>query len=176
MKSYFVFVRDLGRFKPDSVVYSVSVGESEREQIKLALIKEYCKNCGLYFRQRSDRTDKTIDNLAKSLFKGSAFPRLHIRSIQVSISQLYHLIIDDSFDSLEKRYSAPKGLFRLITLIDPKPIFSPKFRITKQSACPSSRKYLKSEGRQDIYTAIIGFGLILITYVVASMICSTEIY
>lgn len=176
MKNYYVFVRNLGSFTHDSVVYTVTVGQSRRELVKLALVQEYVRDCGLYFHKRSDTTDRTLENLANGLFKGSSFASLHLRRVQVTISRLYELIIDDSFTEFENNLHCPKGLFRLITMFDPKSVPLPRFSNTKTPALPSSRKDLKSEGRQEFFNAVFGFGLILITFLVASLICATEQY
>lgn len=176
MKSYFVFIRRMNGFTRRDVVYSVAVGTSKEEQVKYSLVREFCQDCGLYFKKRSDTTDEAVENLAKSLFLGSAFPTLHLRRATISISQLYALIIEDSFNSFEKRIVETKNTYKLITLFDPKTIKIPNFRHTKTPASAPSRKYLKRTERQEFQKAMINFGLILLTFLVASLIQATERY
>jgi len=176
MKSYFVFVRNMSRFDRESVVYDVTVGTSERDQIKLALVQEYVKDCGIFFKRRDLTTSTTIANLAKSLFQGSALPSLHLRRAKVSIAQLYDLLIEDGFDAYESHLKQPRGTFRLLSTLDYKTI-SPSLPCnTKRTAIPSSRKNLKYEGRYDALQACVGFGLILIIFLCAAYICGTEVY
>lgn len=101
MKSYFCFIRETGLPRPDSFVYHVGVGSSDRDQVKLALVQEYAKDCGLYFKKWSSQVDTSLD-FARSKFKPLkgrwSRPFLHAR---ISIAQLYQMIIDDSFVEYE---------------------------------------------------------------------------
>lgn len=176
MKSYFVFVRNMSQFDRDSVVYDVTVGASDRDQVMFALVQEFVRDCGIFFKRRDLTTSTTIANLAKSLFPGSALPSLHLRRAKVSIAQLYNLIIESGFDAYESKLKQPQGTFRLLCSLDYKTISPTLPCNTKRTAIPSSRKNLKSEGRQDALQACIGFGLILIAFLCAAYICGTEVY
>ena len=176
MKSNYYFVLDLNKFSPQIVVYTVSVGSSHREQVKFALVREYCENCGMYFHPVSVTSDKAIDNLAERLFPGSLLPRLGLRRAKVTISQIYSMIIDDSFGAYENSLTESPSKLHVLNVLDP--VFH--FQNSKPKSntfLPSvQRKNLKSAERESIGQAIIGFWLILVIYVIASMICSTELY
>lgn len=174
MKKNYLFARNLGKFSRDDVLYIVSVGSSQREQVKFDLVQEYCKDCGIYFQQVSDRTDTVIRNLASSLFSGCLWPSLMVRKATVSITQLYNMIIDDSFIAFEMSHHPQRHFFHLMHHIDPH--FIHHFPISKSDTLlpTKRRKNLKSSERESIGQAIIGFCLILLTFVVAGYICGTE--
>lgn len=103
MKSYYCFIRETGLPRPDSFVYHVGVGTSERDQTKLALVQEYSKDCGLYFKKWSSQVDTSLE-FAMCKFKPVrgrwSRPFLHAR---ISIAQLYQMIVDDSFVEYEAK-------------------------------------------------------------------------
>ncbi len=161
MKSYFYFVRNLNGFKSDDVVYKVAVGVSFKDVAKMSLVQEFAKDCGMYFERVSNTSDASITLLAKSLFPGSSYPEVYLRTAVVSIHQLYKMILDDSFLSFEKNLAFPKAHVQMLSH------FSPSFKLRNSTSssitiCPSlRRKYLsQSEGAQ-FTRACIGFGLIL---------------
>lgn len=176
MKKRYVFARSLAKFDRDDVIYVVLVGSSQRDQIKLSLLQEYSKDAGCYLRPVSNESDKALDNLAKSLFSGCQWPRLMLRKTEVTISELYHLIIDDSFDRFERSLVYPRSFFHLLHFIDPH--FSLHFNVLQSDTkLPAvRRKYLKSVKRESIQGAVINFGLILLTFIVAAYVCGHESY
>ena len=106
MKSKYCFIRDLGNLCPRSVVYQVWVGSSEREQIKHSLVLHYCHDVGIYFKKWSDEVDIAIHN-AGAQWKMEGNVMAHpFRYVSISITQLYQLIIDDSFTTFEDNLTA----------------------------------------------------------------------
>ena len=75
MVHYWYFFRELNRPSVESVVYYIKVGESSRQQTKFALVREFCRDCGLYFEPISRTSDDAIRNLENSLFSGSNWLR-----------------------------------------------------------------------------------------------------
>lgn len=176
MKRRYVFARNLAKFDRDDVIYIVLVGSSQRDQIKLSLLQEYSKDAGCYLRPVSDETDKALDNLAKSLFSGCQWPRLMLRKTEMTISVLYRIVEDDSFESFESTLVQPQSLFHLLHFIDPH--FSLNVNVLQSGTFLPSvpRKYLKTFKRESIQGAVVNFGLILITFIVAAIVCGHESY
>ena len=174
MKKNYLFARNLGKFSREDVLYIVSVGSSQREQVKFDLVQEYCKDCGIYFQPVSDRTDKVIKNLASSLFSGCLWPSLMVRKATVSITKLYNMINDDSFIAFEMSHHPQRHFFHLMHHIDPHFLHHLPISNSDTFLPTKRRKNLKSSERESIGQAIIGFCLILLTFVVAGYICGTE--
>lgn len=168
MKHYYYFVRDLAKATPDSFVYHVSVGSSDREFTKLCLVQEYCKDCGLYFHRVDDVSDTAIRNLEKRLFPGTKLFISPMKRASVSISDLYDMIVEDSFTLFEKSYTEKRGFFRFKCLLDNE--FYAKQNKKKNPRtlpCPS-RKYLKSGSDADWNSFLIGSALNLILFLMAA--------
>ena len=104
MKSYYCFIRNFGHMKAGNFVYHVAVGTNQTDQTRLALVQEYCKDCGIYFKKWCTQVDEAIDHAAAQfkpvgLFRGSPFIHPHI-----TIQELYSMILDDSFAAYERNY------------------------------------------------------------------------
>ena len=159
MKSKYCFLRSSGLTSPDDFVYVVWVGSSLRELAIKSLVEEYARDCGLYFKRWSPQVDSDIDK-AGSRFKtdanglGFAF-----RSISVSIQELSNLIVDDSFDAMEKAYtmSQSEKWCRFRNSIEYVSALNRSFVIL--NASPSPRKYLslaKKSQRVRVVACFIG--------------------
>ena len=144
-------------------MYVVWVGSSLRELAIKSLVEEYAKDCGLFFKRWSPDVDSHIDK-ARSRFKtdanglGFAF-----RSISISIQELSNLIVDDSFDALEKAYtmSQSEKWCRFRNSIEYVSTLNRSNVI--QYASPSPRKYLslaKKSQRVRVVACFIGIIII----------------
>lgn len=174
MKRYYYFVRNLNGFGSDDVVYKVAVGSSMREHAKMILVSEFARDCGMYFQPVSDVSDRAINSLANSLFKGSSFALMYLRRANVSISELYQMIVDDSFTAFEKNLAEPATKLRLLSILSPSFFFinQPSNCIT--SCQPRRSKYLShAEGSQNTSVAI-AFGLILGLFMLAGYLEGLE--
>lgn len=174
MKRYYYFVRSLNGFCPDDVVYKVAVGTSMREHAKMVLVSEFARDCGMYFQPVSDTSDRAINSLANSLFTGTSFALMYLRRANISISDLYRMIVNDSFLAFEKNLAEPAAKFRLLSLLSPS-----FFSINQTSKCnttcqPSRSKYLShAEGSENI-RVLIGVCLILGLFILAGYLEGLE--
>lgn len=174
MKRYYYFVRNLNGFGANDVVYKVAIGTSMREHAKMVLVSEFAKDCGMYFQPVSDMSDRAIDSLANSLFKGSSFALMHLRRANVSISELYRMIVDDSFTTFEKSLCEPANKTRLLSLLSPSFFF-----INQPSNCdtkcqPRRRKYLSHAEGSENTRVLIGVCLILVLFALAGYLEGLE--
>lgn len=174
MKRKYLFVRKVNHFTVDDVVYHVWVGTSQRELTQLSLVQCYCKDCGLFMQPWSDTTAKSVQNLANGLFPGTSASIFLLKRADVTISELYEMILDDSFTAYEKRLARPKGWSTILALFDPS--FQ---RLQTQSKCNTSclpliRKYL-SDGMEDsLFKAAIAFCLILALFLTSGYLEGIE--
>ena len=174
MKRYYYFVRNLNGFGTDDVVYKVAVGSSLREHAKMVLVSEFARDCGMYFQQVSDVSDRAISSLANSLFKGTSFALMYLRRANVSISDLYQMIVDDSFVTFEKNLTEPTTKFRLLSLLSPSFFFinQPSSCITKCQ--PSRSKYLSHAKGSENTHVLISVCLILVLFMLAGYLEGLE--
>lgn len=169
-------MREFSHVSVDTVVYHVKVGTSDREHVKFALVAEYCKDCGLYFSKVSDSSDRAIRLLEKSLFPGSSFFTSPLRRATISISELYRLILDDSFATFEKQHQERRGSFNFKCLVDPR-FYARNFprKKVKTPAFPT-RKYLKSGNTADFDSFLIGSAIVAIIFLIAAYLDGVYIY
>lgn len=174
MKRYYYFVRNLNGFGSNDVVYKVAVGTSMREQAKMVLVSEFAKDCGMYFQPVSDVSDRAIESLANSLFTGSSFALMYLRRADVSICDLYQMIMDDSFLTFEKNLTEPATKFRFLSLLSPSFLF-----LNQPSKCittcqPSRSKYLSPAEGSENTRVIIGVWLILVLFLLSGYLEGLE--
>lgn len=104
MKSYYCFIRNYGRMCPGSFIYHVAVGSSDRDQIKLALVREFSNHVGCYFKKWDAQVDASVQMAQEPWLKGQpalATPFFHP---SLTISELYAMILHDRFDIFESNY------------------------------------------------------------------------
>lgn len=169
MKSNYCFIRNYGQLKAGSFIYRVSVGTSDREQIKLALVREFCNQVGCYFKKWSTQVDASVQ-LAKSAWLKDkptlATPFFHP---SVTISELYDMIVDDSFDLFESNYK-PSSFHFWRNLRNSPTYIQLMNKKTSITACqPHQRKNL-SYGRLDFRQfMVMGSVVVGILYVALAM-------
>lgn len=168
MSHYYYFVRNLNSFGVDDVVFLVRVGESQREQIKLALLREYCKDCGFYLRIRGEESDKAIQMLRGSVYKSWHYLFSPLKVANLSISQLYRLIIDGNIEAYEKSLNQTRFSYNFRRKIDPNFLFSQFSKKNVIRPATGTRKNLKPGERIDAYGAVFGFALILAIFLFAA--------
>lgn len=174
MKRYYYFVRNLNGFCPDDVVYKVAVGSSMREHAKMILVSEFARDCGMYFQPVSDVSDRAINSLANSLFKGTSFALMYLRRANISISDLYQMIVEDSFVTFEKNLAEPTTKLRLLSLLSPSFFFINQPIKCITSCQPSRSKYLSHDEGSENTQVLISVWLILGLFLLAGYLEGLE--
>ena len=174
MKRYYYFVRNLNGFGSNDVVYKVAVGTSMREHAKMILISEFARDCGMYFQPVSDKSDRAINSLANSLFKGTSFALMYLRRANISISDLYQMIVDDSFTTFEKKLAKPTAKLRLLSLLSPSFFFINQPIKCITSCQPSRSKYLSHAKGSENTHVLISVCLILVLFILAGYLEGLE--
>lgn len=170
MKSYYYFVRNPHKFSVKDVVFRVSVGSSQRDLIKLALVQEWSRDSGAYFKIQSDQSSRAVHNLAENLFPDSKCPSMLLHWEKLSISQLYRSIIDWSWDLYENNTEICQGQHHILNLFLPSSLISKSVKASKRVCQSVSRKYLSDEVSESPLFAAINFGLILLLFLFTAFI------
>lgn len=163
MKSKYCFLRSSGLSSPDDFVYVVWVGSSLRELAIKSLVEEYAKDQGLYFKRWSPQVDSDIDKASSRYLTDANGLGFAFRRISVSIQELSNLIVDDSFDAMEKAYTMTESekWCRFRNSIEY--VSAINHSIVIQHASPSLRKYLslaKKSQRVRVVACFIGIVII----------------
>lgn len=140
-------------------MYVVWVGSSLRELAIKSLVEEYAKDCGLYFKRWCPQVDSDIDKASLRYLTDANGLGFAFRSISISIQELSNLIVDDSFDAMEKAYtmSQSEKWCRFRNSIEYVSALNHSFVI--QNASPSPRKYLslaKKSQRVRVVACFVG--------------------
>lgn len=174
MKRFYYFVRNLHGFGANDVVYKVGVGSSLRESAQQELINQYAADCGCYFRLVSDESDRAIDLLAKSLFPDSKFALLHLRRANLSVSELYRMIVEDSFATFEKDLAESRSKFQLLSILSPSFFYHNHTSICHTTCQPIRRKYLSpAKGSENTHVAL-AVGVIIVLFLISGYLEGLE--
>lgn len=173
MKHKYCFLRNHGLFKPDDFIYAVWVGSSVREQTIFTLVDEYCKDCGLYFKLWSSHVDSALSK-AKAQFRMDDNVIAHpFRTASVTISQLYKMIIDDSFEKFEASQQPNRFQLLLMFRNNPRYIQAHQKYDVILHACPEESKNLSggkmSDRQKAVACTVALFGLIVLDVIVTQM-------
>lgn len=173
MKHKYCFLRNHGKFRPDDFIYTVWVGSSVREQTLFTLVDEYCKDCGLYFKLWSSQVDSTLRK-AKAQFRMDDNVIAHpFRTASVTISELYEMIIDDSFVKFEESQQPNQFQLWLMFRNNPRYLQSHRKSNVIHHACPEESQYLSrgkmSDRQKAVACTVALFGLIVLDVIVSQI-------
>lgn len=162
MKSYYVFIRNFGQMHPGSFVYYVTVGRSDREIIKLSLVQEYCRDCGFYFHIRNTQSLLAITQAKAQFGSGLMTCKNPFKVAQVTISDLYSMLIDDTLDIFEANFVSSPAAIRMNHYDDPKWIISFNRKQCNTTCQPHRRKNLSHSEQDDRRFVAIAVSIILV--------------
>lgn len=145
MKSYYYYLRNAESTDPNQVLYKVAVGRSEREQIKLSLLENFALDTGGFLRQVDEDSDFYLFSRSAQLFPSSRYPMMMWKNVQINISHLYRMIMDDTIGHFERELEMPKSYFFQLSSLLPS-YFTPRLhQVSLRPASQSPRKYLSNK-------------------------------
>ena len=104
MKRKYCLIRNDGDLNPSSFVYVVWAGSSLRESCYLALVEEFCKDSGWYFKRWCPEVDSALRLRCKYGARDAGQMLSPYNMMTLSIHQCYQTILDDSWTALEQSY------------------------------------------------------------------------
>lgn len=170
MKSKYCFIRNFGHMCPGSFVYHVKVGTSDREQIKFALVQNYCKDVGIYFKKWSCEVDNALRLAEKAWPSKWGLPISPFQHVSISIYELYQLIIDDGFDLYESKPHATPAQSFFYRQFDPKGIISKLSGVSNTLCPPPHRKNLSRWEQDNLSKFLVRLTLILVIVVLHGLV------
>lgn len=174
MKRYYYFVHNLHDFGMNDVVYKVAVGSSLRESAQLELISQYAADCGCYLRLVSDKSDRAINCLAESLFPNSKFALLHLRRANLSVTELYRLIVEDSFSTFERDLHESRSKFQLLSILSPSFFYHNHNSNCITTCQPHRRKYLSPAKGSENTRVALAVGVIIVLFLLSGYLEGLE--
>lgn len=170
MKSKYCFVRHFGKLSPGDFIYTVWVGTSTRDVVKLRLVQEYCKDTGIYFKRWDSQVDSALSLAEKPFRKSGNVTSSPFEKPSITIRQLYSMIIDDSFELFEASF-VPSHFSLWLNLRNNLNFIGYQNRKKCNTSChPYQRKNLSRRNlRDNIVTAMVG-GIVL------ALVCLSRLF
>lgn len=165
MKTYYLYVPDGDKIGIDSVMIWLSVGKSDREQTRLALLENYAMDLGQFLRVRDDDTDFWLDSHLKMLYPESNCPRLHMISVQMSVIQCYRMVLDGSLESYCKNHAKPMNSINTLLILDANFMRNHSQKSVLRSALRGTRKYLSHSVDDYILGGLVCVAVIVLVAV-----------
>ena len=155
MKRRYYLHRENAPLQSDSVIYSVWVGESAREQKFLSQLKEWAIAKGATLMLWSEDVVFYIDSESARVFPGHGLLDFgFVKDDLTAAEALKHAKADD-WDIYEKTLSIPKAFFHQISTSEPSRVDGSAQKIQSSTVLPERRKNL-SESDTD-FPPIIRF-------------------
>lgn len=142
MKRRYYLHRENAPLQSDSVIYSVWIGESIREQKYLAQLKEWAFAKGATLMLWSEDVVYYIDNESQRVFPGRGLLDFgFVRADLTAAEALHHAKVDD-WDMYEKNLTMPKAFFHQISASEPSRVDGSARKIKSSIVLPERRKNL----------------------------------
>lgn len=142
MKRLYYLHRENAPLQSDSVIYSVWVGQSAREQKLLAQLKEWAFAKGATLMLWSEDVEFYIDYESDRVFLGHGLLDFgFVRANLTAADALAHAQADD-WDIYEKTLSMPKAFFHKISASEPSRVDDSARKIKNPRVLPEKRKNL----------------------------------
>ena len=146
MKRRYYLHRENAPLQSDSVIYSVWVGESAREQKYLSQLKEWAFSKGATLILWSEDVDYYIDYESKGVFSGHGLLDFgFVRAELTAADALKHAKAND-WDMYEKSLSMPKAFFHQISASEPSRVDGSARKVKSSTVLPERRKNLSESG------------------------------
>lgn len=142
MKRRYYLHRENAPLRSDSVIYSIWIGESAREQKYLAQLKEWAFVKGATLMLWSEDVVCYIDYESDRVFPGHGLLDFgFVKADLTAADALKHAKADD-WDMYEKTLSMPKAFFHQISASEPSRVDGSARKIKNPRVLPETRKNL----------------------------------
>lgn len=149
MKRRYYLHRENAPLQSDSVIYSVWIGESAREQKYLAQLKEWAFAKGATLMLWSEDVVYYIDYESQRVFPSRGLLDFgFVRADLTAAEALKHAKADD-WDMYEKNLTMPKAFFHQISTSEPSRVNGSAGKIKSSTVLPERRKNLSYEEPDD---------------------------
>lgn len=153
MKRRYFLHRENAPLQSDSVIYSVWIGESAREQKYLSQLKKWAFSKGATIMPWSEGVAYYIECESQRVFPGHGLLDFgFVRADLTAAEALKHAKAND-WDMYEKTLSMPKAFFHQISASDPSRVDGSARKIKSSTVLPETRKNL-SEKDQSVESII----------------------
>lgn len=146
MKRRYYLHRESAPLQSDSVIYSVWVGESAREQKYLSQLKEWAIAKGATLMLWSDDVVCYIDCESQRVFTGHGLLDFGFVKADITAADALNHAKANDWDMYEKNLSMPKAFFHQISTSEPSRVDGSARKVKSSTVLPERRKNLSESG------------------------------
>lgn len=174
MVKYYCFFKECEQFSPDSLVFKVKIGISQRDQVKRSLLENFAQDCGYYFRPWDDVTHSELILRSSGSWQGSSGVDVLYSTVVVSVAELYKSIIDGTLDQYKPSSVYNRNRFRLLSILCPAFLSSRSSSLCNTSRQPQRRKNLSPQGEWVLFNAAFGMLACVILFLLGAILEGLE--
>ena len=146
MKRRYYLHRENAPLQSDSVIYSVWVGESAREQKLLSQLKEWAFSKGATLMLWSEDVVSYIDDESQRVFTGHGLLDFGFVKADITADEALNHAKANDWDMYEKNLSMPKAFFHQISASEPSRVDGSTRKVKSSTVLPERRKNLSESG------------------------------
>ena len=170
MKRKYCLIRLGGDLNVGSFVYVVWAGSSLRESTLLALVEEFCKDVGWYFKLWSPTVDSALEKRSKLSRVDGTRTATPYQMISLSIQKCYDAIIDDSFSSIEANHvMKPQETFMRFRNV-PAYIMAMNAKQRNTTRPPLRSKYLSHRKLSGFYSLVPAVAALVMLFLLDALV------
>ena len=174
MVHYYCFIEDASSIQPDTKIFKVKIGESDRDQIKRQLLDCYACDTNAFFRIWDADTDYFLNHGATRKPSDLLAQNFGLSVVVTDIHTLYRNIINGTLSALVNPPHVARNAFRLLSILSPSFIIKNRPQAIKPSVPPAKRQYLSVRPTREDSIAAVGFALMAILFWLGSLVCGLE--
>lgn len=174
MVHYYCFIEDASSIQPDTKIFKVKIGKSDRDQIKRQLLDCYACDTGAFFRVWDADTDYFLNHVATRKPSDLLTQSIGLSVVVTDIHTLYRNIINGTLSALVNPPHVAHNAFRLLSILSPSFLITNRPKGTKPSVPPAKRQNLSVRPTREDSIAAVGFALMAILFWLGSLVCGLE--
>lgn len=170
MVHFYCFIENPCNLQAGSRVFKVKVGDSQKDQIKRALLDCYSTDTNAFFRLWDADTDYFLAHQTHTAPRDHASMSSGLVVIVTDIRTLYRNIVSGTLDSISNPPQVARNAFRMMSILSPS-FFLKNFSARRAPHVPPvARQNLSVRPCSEDNIAAIGFALMALLYWLGSLV------
>lgn len=142
MKRRYYLHREIAPLESDTVIYSVWIGESAREQKYLSQLKKWAYSKGATLMPWSEGVAYYIECESQRVFPGHGLLDFGFVRVDLTAAEALKHAKANDWDMYEKNLTMPKAFFHQISTSEPSRVDGSARKIKSSTVLPETRKNL----------------------------------
>lgn len=174
MIHYYCFVEKGGQLTPESKVFKVAVGDSQRDQVKKTLVDCFATDTGAFFRIWDSTTDYHLSQMTTHRPADLLTQNFGLNVVKTDIRTLYRNIVNGSLETIQNPPHVLRNAFKLKAILSPTFFVNKIGRRAKTVLPAGKRQNLSVRPTREDTIAAIGFAIMALLYWLGSLVGCLE--